>query len=375
MWSGRSPRLHPIDFERNPYTPQNASWPISYPDIEPYYEPAEITLGVRGDKLSGFHAPRKNDLPGSVSSIADLKALLKNIGITLDQTPTSSVSEGPGPVRVSRDLRPQFTESTGATLMSGQTVTALVSGADGQITAARVQSLDRSTTTVAAHNFVITCGALESARLLLLSRSEVFPSGIGNTSGIVGRYFMEHPNVTFRGTAPNDRIINIARSHQFYESFKHRGLGSVILRFWGLGEPRQLIIGATVEMEPLAENRISLADGISDHLGNPGLDLSLRFTGRDNQTLKEVRTLIRDIYGNLGVRDISEGEMSWSHHHLGGCRMGDDPNTSVTNPNLRVHDSPNLYVVGSSVSVTGGASHPTLAITALSHRLADHLTE
>jgi len=83
--------------------------------------------------------------------------------------------------------------------------------------------------------------------------------------------------------------------------------------------------------------------------------------------------LIKRIFTESAAVDIREEEISWQHHHMGTCRTGGDPKTSVVDRNLRVHESSNLYVVGSSVFVTGGASPPTLTIAALSHRLADHI--
>lgn len=76
---------------------------------------------------------------------------------------------------------------------------------------------------------------------------------------------------------------------------------------------------------------------------------------------------------------LQVGRLDWhtypGSHHMSGTRMGDDPNTSVVDTNLRCHDVSNLYVVGSSVYVTAGDANPTLTIVALAHRLADHLRE
>ena len=72
---------------------------------------------------------------------------------------------------------------------------------------------------------------------------------------------------------------------------------------------------------------------------------------------------------------VREAEVAWSRHHQGACRMGTNPRSSVVDRDLRVHESPNLYVCGSEVFSTGGAMQPSLSIAALSLRLADHLTE
>lgn len=404
IWTGRCSRLHPSDFEENAYTPKNASWPITYAEIEPYYEQAERTLGVAGGKLSKYQAPRKSDLPLPAKlDISGLKALLDGVGITVDDSPTSTRVNGSGPLRVAADLVPQFSASRHGTLVSGMTVTRLIPDTTGRIIEAEARSLDGNVNMIRARIFVVACGGIESARLLLLSRSPQFPNGIGNNHDRVGRCFMEHPNVTFSGKIRHtwntiSPDYELGRSHQFYDQFKRQGLGSVILVFiqswvfpdelknWdfrsvagkisnmvGRITQAELRIGATIEMRPSDTNRVTLSSDLKDLFGNPGTDVSISYTDDEIKTLEGVRSLIRKIYADLGAEDVEEMRTSWSHHLMGTCRMGRDPTTSVVDRNLRVHDSPNLYVASSAVFVTGGAAHPTPAITALSHRLADHL--
>ncbi len=379
LWTGRCDRLHPLDFEPNAYTPSGAAWPIRYAELEPYYERAERTLRVRGGRLSEFSPPRQRSFPISTPwwRTFGLNSMLAKIDVALDESPTSRGARGDATMRVDRDLLPELIRSSHAALAPLSTATRLVADETGRVTGVEAMRLDGSTGLVRAHTYILACGAVETARLLLLSRSPHFPDGVGNRSGLVGRGFTEHPNLTFHGRVPGMRALlplEISRSHQFYEAFKREGFGSVLLVFErGRSSGNRLRIGATVEMRPSPENRVTLSEARRDAFRNPGASLHLDLSVDDNRTLDRARELIRSIYGKLGVRDFRERPLSWSHHHIGTCRMGDDPRTSVTDRNLRVHDSPNLYVVGSGVFVTGGASHPTLLITALAHRLAEHL--
>ena len=212
----------------------------------------------------------------------------------------------------------------------------------------------------------------------MLSKSSTFPNGIGNDHDLVGRFFMEHPNLNLFGSIPGMAAVRheLGRCHQFYQEFKQRGLGSIILVVGrSSDEPDTLQISVTFEMQPQAENRIRLEDTRLDIFGNPIATLPLTFSEKDQQTMDAGRTLVNDIFQRLGGSFLREDDLSWSHHHLGTCRMGSDPATSVIDGNLKVHVSPNLYVAGSAGFVTAGASHPTVAITALSHRLAEHLDE
>lgn len=403
-WTGRCSRLHPIDFEVNSYTPEGAEWPFSYAQFEPFYERAERTLRVRGGHLSSFHAPRKSALPLPADlDISGLKTRMHEVGVTIDDSPTSASQSGSGPIRVASDLLPDFARQPNADLVAGATVTRLISNDSGTVSGVEVKDMDRGTHVVRARIFVVACGAVASARLLLLSESENFPYGIGNSHDIVGRFFNAHPNLTFSGKISHDwntlsPNYELGRCHQYYESLKKEGYGSALLVFaqsWVYRDDLQklrdgkfsegtrglaarifrasLRIGATLEMYPQASNRISLVDDRKDYFGNAIANVSLSWSEQDLATLQETRALIRNIYKQLGATNVSESNLSWSGHHIGTCRMGDNPRTSVVNADLQVHDCPNLYVLGSGNFVTGGASHPTLAIVALAHRLSEHL--
>ncbi|HEX7077596.1 MAG TPA: GMC family oxidoreductase [Candidatus Eisenbacteria bacterium] len=380
MWTGRCDRLHPLDFERNAYTPAGAAWPIGYAEMDPYYTRAERTLNVRGGRLSAFSPPRKHGFPHQAEwwRVAGLNSMLGKIGVALDESPVSRGAEGDSTMRVQRDLLPAFTASPLGHLVPLITATRLLTDANGRVTGLETKNLDGQARVLRARAYVVACGGVESPRLLLLSRSERAPEGIGNQSGLVGRCFMEHPNVSFSGKVPGMwqlMPLEISRCHQYYESFKRDGLGSVLLVFKRTRqEPGWLDIGASIEMKSSGTNAVSLAPDRVDALGDPGTRLRFDFSEEDRKTLDRTRTLIRSLYQKLGARDVTEGALDWSHHHMGTCRMGDDPRTSVTDRDLRVHGLQNLYVLGSSVFVTAGASHPTPLIVALAHRLSDHLS-
>jgi glucose dehydrogenase len=417
IWTGRCPRLHPLDFEKNGYTPGDARWPITYDELEPFYEQAERTLRVRGGKLSSYNPPRKENLPlPSDLDITGLKVMMRSIGITVDYSPTSTakrrnslldfmkeIFKGKRSLSVAEDILPNFSVSPYALLLSDRTVTRLIPESFGRITGVEIKTLSGSKRILKAKIFVVACGGIESARLLLLSNSKYYPDGVGNSNDLVGRNFMEHPRITFYGKLCHkwntiSPFYQVGRSYQFYEKFKLQGLGSVRLGFmqaWIFPDDLQqlgcrkslqkfgtiirrivkayLMINATFEMLPSKINRVTLAPDLKDILGNPAADLSLNFSPEDLRTMENVRALIRKIYKDLEAHEVVEADITWPHHHIGTCRMGDNPKTSVVDRDLRVHDCSNLYVIGSSVFVTGGASPPTLTIAALSHRLAGHL--
>jgi choline dehydrogenase-like flavoprotein len=404
FWTGRCERLHPSDFERNPYTPSLNPWPITYAEIEPYYERAENSLRVRGGRLSAYAPPRKKGFPVSATSnISGLKSLMAEAGVTVEESPTATPSKALRFFRVQKEILPGFLASPHGVFVSGATVTRLVPDTDRRIMGAEARALEGDAKIARARIYVVACGGIETPRLLLVSRSEVFPEGIGNTHDRVGRCFNEHAGVNFYGKIRHRRSTiyprhKIGRSHQFYEQYRREGLGSVLpvfiqswifphhlLRYKLLDIPKNamsilgriirptLYIGATIEMYPSDSNRVTLDENVRDCFGNPLPHLKFSYVDKDVSLLDRTRKLILKIYDRLGARDVYEADVTWSRHHISTCRMGDDPKTSVVDRNLRVHESTNLYLCGSEVFVTGSAAPPVLTITALAHRLADHL--
>ncbi|MCA9911755.1 MAG: GMC family oxidoreductase [Anaerolineae bacterium] len=382
IWTGNSPRLYPLDFERNAYTPSDAEWPITYEEIESYYERAEQTLRVRGKPLSNYHAPRRDPnlpIPVPFWNIDGLTELLEPAGFHFEISPRSEgLADDNAPLHTVTDILPFFTDSPNATLISGAVVLRLNVDEEGNIASVDVSDYDGNIKTIQAKAYVVASGGVESARMLLQSQSDVYPNGIGNDNDLVGRFFMEHPNFEITGVLPSAKRIfsyQLRRAHNFYQDYKERGLGSVIF-YSQTDESGVIRLGASLEMEPQAENRVTLLDEVQDGFGNPGINLNLTFSDRDRETITAMLDQAEAALRQIGATEIQRTDQlyGWSHHHMGTCRMGDDPATSVVDANLRVHSTNNCYVLSSAVFVTSGGSHPTLMIAALAHRLAEHLS-
>lgn len=405
FWTGRCERFHPSDFLRHPYTPKENPWPIDYSDLDHFYEMAEKTLRVRGNPTRSQHSPpRLQPLP--ISSNADIKFLSHLIGklhIDVDDSPTATPSKTIRFFKVQREVLPRFLKSPFGFLVAGVTATKLIGGDGNGISGVQLQTLKGDKETARARIFVLACGGIENSRLLLLSKSEQFPTGVGNRSDWVGRGFNEHPAVNFYARIPHSwetlkPTNKIGRTHQFYQTFRSEGLGSILPVFrqaWILphhvmpfrlsGLPRlainalgrfkkaTLYIGATIEQKISDQNRITLSPNQNDVFGNPIAKLNFSFCEEDLHLFDRCRELASSWYNEVGAEDVFEADITWSRHHQGTCRMGTNPNTSVVDSNLKVHESSNLYVCGSDVFVTGGAMQPCLSIVAFAHRLADHL--
>ena len=404
FWTGRCERLAPSDFENHPYTPENNPWPVKYDEMEPYYYQAELLLNVRSGTPSKYAPPRKHPYPLPASTdISFLKDLMNRVGVTVDDSCTATPKRGFRFFKWQKEILPSFIDSKFLTIIQDATVTKLIPNDNGEITSAEVATLEDERKIVKAKIFIVSGGGIESPRILLLSKSDKYPNGIGNYFDRVGRGFNEHPAVNYYGKIPHEwgtikPTNKIARSRQFYETFREEGLGSimpVIRQAWLLPHhmvefklqnighnnampasrftKATLYMGATIEQEILDTNRVTLSEKTKDIFGNPIAHLHFDLSEKDMILLDRCRDLIRGWFNKLGAVQVYEAEVTYSRHHQGTCSMGNDPRYSVVDKNLKVHDTKNLYVCGAEVFTTGGAMQPVLTITALALRLSEHI--
>jgi choline dehydrogenase-like flavoprotein len=135
--------------------------------------------------------------------------------------------------------------------------------------------------------------------------------------------------------------------------------------------PHFMVLGTEGECLPYAENRVELSDEV-DEFGVPRPLVTFNYGDNEKAMREEAHRLGREILEGGGAVEvlISEG----NDHTMGGCRMGDDPSSSVVDRNLRTHDHPNLYLCDASVFVSPGGAQPSQTIMALATRLAEHLS-
>lgn len=382
LWTGNTPRLLPIDFGRNSYTPDGAAWPVTYAQMSPYYDRAEEIFRVSGERGAPHAAPRTQRLRYEhKGGNQESKDLLRRAGVSAFDTFRSKMQNG-GPLRVARDILPQFASASSAAFVQGVTVRKLMGSSPEQIAGVEVSDLEGNHSVLRARIYVLAAGAVEGARRLLLSQSEYFPDGLGNRFDQVGRTFTDHLQRNFTSRLTPDRQLRSAelpqtvRSYQFYESSKREGLGGIAL-ISSLrstdGEDVELMLTGSCELEPHPSNRVTLHESERDVHGDLVAHLHFSATQRDRATGDRMVGIIRDVAGKLNARDLQELPPHWAHHHLGVVRMGNDERTSVVDRDLKVHGVRNAYVLTSGNFVTSGPANPTLLIGAFACRLADHL--
>ncbi|MEF8851227.1 MAG: GMC family oxidoreductase [Haloarculaceae archaeon] len=426
-WIGLVPRYHEKDFEMGSRYGLASDWPIGYADLGPYYAAAERELGVAGATDNPFEPPREEPFPMDAfpPSYADslYGEACEELGIETHSVPHARNSEPyddraacqaygtcdpvcPSGAKYDASVHVAKAEREGARVIDCAPVQRLVHGSDGeQVEAAVYATPDGETHRQTARQFVLAAGAVETPRLLFLSRSEQHPDGLANGSGAVGRYLMEHPFAGTEAVVPTDTRQHqvgfmTSESHQFYDH-ENDTPGSIKLEFmnsagpspvevalgdgsWGddlltgvqLEFGNRAMVGALVEQLPDPTNRVTLDTSRTDDHGNPVPDIAWDVGDHAVATLRRAQAIQEEVI------DEMEGRVTWSsnprdpppaNHPMGTTRMGTDPAESVVDERLRTHDVANLTIASSSVFRTGGAMNPTLTIAALSLKAADHV--
>jgi choline dehydrogenase-like flavoprotein len=262
----------------------------------------------------------------------------------------------------------------------------------------------------AARAVVVCCNGVGTARLLLNSRSTLFPDGLANSSGLVGKNLMLHPNAAVLGVYDEEmqshrgplgealvslEFYETRREHDFVRGVKfgahpfpgvlnqvefHRGLP--FDQLWGpaihdvvASHSRSFFYSGQVDDLPEETNTVTLDPDLTDSDGVPAPRVRYRISDNSRRQLAFLVDRMDEAHEAAGaIRTVRLPLASDQPGHLlGTARMGLDRQTSVVNPDGRAHDVPNLYVADGSVFVTGGAVNPTATIVALAHRLAHHL--
>lgn len=412
-WGGWCRPLDPIDFEAREWIP-DSGWPISFADVEPYYRPACEIVGIEPfdyDPATG-DPPSRRAYP-----IGDGEVF---------RTDVFHFSRA----RFGTLYREELERSERITVYLHANVVNLRPNADGTALAGvDCSRLDGTKFEARAKAYVLATGGIENARLLLAS-VDGHPDGVGNAHGVVGRYFMDHMDVTVGALVLSSpqRHMNLYRIKKDAR-FKHRRVGVLSLRDsalrkhrllnaclrvdeWlkmeDLDEPSRQIAAATIgldrleafskddktyflstlrlaaEQAPTRESRVVLADQ-RDALGMRRVRVEWKPTATDHESVKTTLGLlgaelgrtscgrVRDQMAPAEDPDWAQIDLRVCKHHIGTTRMHQDPKRGVTDANGRVHGVENLYVAGSSVFTTSGYANPTLTIVALALRMAEHL--
>lgn len=413
-FNGQSRPLGVVDFEPASWRPGHA-WPIEHDQLDQHIPAAMELLGLAPgswDAADWFDDLPPTTLPGTPGFETVLfQARAASMGATHRQT---------------------LAASDRCTVVFGANATNVVLDPDAtRVDAIELATLSGSQFTLVADAYVVATGGIESARLLLASDGQV-AGGVGNSSGLVGRYFADHPSTPPMRLVRSPGSSWLLPDRQVPASFGDvlvmaqlgiddntqtlLGLPGFHLRTWSYPEsvaesatgqaalsgPASSEAAVAALMDPLGpppdmasrmaigfdtipnpDSRVVLNDSVRNELGERTAEVQWRFTADDEANMAAVVELVARQLAVLGVGrlDTVAPQGTWAdsvegqHHHMGTLRMSASPSNGVVDPNLRSHDIANLFASGSSVFPTYGHVNPTLNIVALSLRLGDYLAD
>jgi choline dehydrogenase-like flavoprotein len=408
------------------------AWPISYDELEPYYTMAENLYQVHGNRGEDpteppastpypwpavSHEPRIQQLSDDFEQ-AGLKPFHVPVGVMLDErSPQKSrcircnTCDGfPCLVYAKSDSQvvcvDEAIKQSNVTLVTNSLVKRLETDASGREVKSVVVERNGVEQRYSGDLVVVSCGAINSAALLLRSASDKHPRGLANSSDVVGRHYMGHVNSVLMAISkcPNPTIFQKTLGvNDFYFGADDWKYPMGHISFVGKLDAATLRAGApaiapnftlelmathsldfwlTSEDLPDPDNRVSL-----DRSGN----IVLSYTPNNNVAHDRLKAKLQaamkqqkcKIHGNdchqgLFARNLYLGQkipLAGVAHQNGTIRFGHDPRTSVLDANCKAHDLENLYVVDGSFFPSSAAVNPALTIMANALRVGDHLLE
>lgn len=443
MWGRHSYRWSDLDFEANKRDGHGVDWPVRYKDIAPWYERVERYIGVSGEALN---LPQ---LPDSVfEPMMELNCLEQHVrdkvaehfdGRTITAGRVAHINsdkrfEGNGRVRCqfrNRCIRGcpfgAYFSSLSSTLPAAEATGNMTLRPDAIVhqiiydpitkKASGVKVIDRVTKETyefRAKVIFLCASAIASTAILMQSKSDRFPNGLGNDSDQLGRNIMDHHlNVGasgkydgfrdkyYKGRKPNGvyipRFRNIggnSNTDKFLRGYGYQGgasrsnweeaiaevshgasLKEAILKpgGWNFG------IGGFGEVLPYQENRMTLNYNKLDQWGLPTVTFNAELRDNEWKMREDMKEQAVAMLTKAGLRDVkphdNPGALGLGIHEMGTARMGRDRKTSVLNGYNQIHDCKNVYVTDGAFMTSAACVNPSLTYMAFTARAANHAAQ
>ena len=437
MWGRQSYRWSDLDFEANAKDGFGVDWPIRYKDIESWYDYVEEFAGISGSKDGLPQLPDGKFLPPMPMNCLEqhvAKRIKENFPermMTIGRVANlSQAHNNRGPCQYrNRCIR----GCPYGAYFSSNAATLPVAYATGNLTlrpfsivnqiifdketqkATGVRIIDAETNEVIEYyaKIIFLCAsAIGSTFIMLNSKSDRFPNGLGNDSGELGHNLMDHHFRTgaagvydgfgdkyYKGRRPNGiyipRFRNIDRAttqQNFLRGYGYQGGASREswtrsvreLSHFGADMKMELIepgpwrigLGAFGECLPYHENKMYLNEEVRDKWGQPTVTFDAEFKENEEEMRKDMRIAGAEMLEAAGLKDVTMFDRkSWPGlgiHEMGTARMGKDPKTSVLNNWNQVHAVKNVFVTDGACMTSASCVNPSLTYMALTARACDY---
>jgi choline dehydrogenase-like flavoprotein len=437
-WARESYRYSDYEFKAASRDGYGEDWPISYKELEPYYDKVESFIGVSGSREGLEQMPDGKFLPPmnlSCGSLLAKKIIEEKFGwrVMPDRVANLTVPLNGRPAchYCNECQRGCFTASyfnsptvtlpaawrTGRlTLVSDAVVSHILTNDEGRATGVHyIERTSHKHREAHAKIVVLAASALESTRILLNSTPRRFPNGVGNSRGVLGHYLMDHftlegaggimPSLKAAQREPtgnpcgfliakytnvgSSRNKNFLRGYRFDgdgsqelygHAFSTPGFGSEFRRKVRQESPYYFGMMAQGECLPRYDNYVTLDPQKKDAWGIPVLHIQASYGENEHAMAKYMRQDVLEILDAMKLENPKPPRADLSLfgkniHECGTARMGNDPRTSVVNRFNQIHDVKNVFVTDGASFVTQGCYEPTLTIMAISARAADYIGE
>lgn len=433
-WNAVTLRFSEDDFREGVHGLE-PDWPLSYQDLAPFYSYVETTIGVCGTR-EGLPQMPDGEFYGPPPRMRCAERVGQRVGRSLNipvipvrkAMLVGQAREGRMPCHYcghcmqgcevgaiftsTNTLIPAARRTGRLTLRSGMLAREIEVDRDGRASA--VHFVDRHTgrhDAVRASVVVVACGAIETPRLLLNSRSPRFPGGLANGNDLVGRYLHGHTILTMYGYVSalmGRAVVNDdgATDHATIARFNHLraprgyvggfmaqlqyadpmyphharrvpGFGAAFKQRVRALQPALLQMGGFGKVVARPENRVLVDAAQTDRHGIPIPVVQFSYSDNDRALWRDMSGALEEIYQKAGTELFFKDQQmnGFASHEVGTCRMGADPATSVLTPFNQAHEVPNLFVVDGSAFVSFPEKNPTLTIMALAVRASRHIVE
>ncbi|MEP5341209.1 MAG: GMC family oxidoreductase [Algibacter sp.] len=442
MWGRHSYRLSNLDFEANKKDGHGVDWPIRYKDVDPWYSYVEEYIGVCGENIGlpqlpdGIFSPPmefncvETHLQEKIAEYYDDRVLTHGriAHITGDKTHEGRskcqfrnrcIRGCPfGAYFSSNSSTLPAAERTGNMTLRPNSIVHEIIYDDTLKKATGVRVIDTETKEKLIFNAkIIFCcaSAIASTSILLQSKSERFPNGLGNDSGELGHNIMDHhlgagasgkisgfDDTYFKGRAPGriylPRFRNLgdneseqkdfirgygyqggASRNDYYEPITELAYGKELKeRILKPGDWR-MGLGGFGECLPNHDNKMTLDYNKLDAWGLPTITFDAEWKANEYAMRKDMIAQAVEMLEKAGFTDITERDSIAAPgigiHEMGTARMGRDPKTSVLNKHNQLHHVSNVYVTDGACMTSSGCTNPSLTYMALTARAANHAAQ
>lgn len=440
LWARWTQRWSDLDFEANARDGIAVDWPIRYKDIAPWYSYVEKFAGISGNRDGIPHLPDGEFLPpfemncmesfmkeqieskyperhliiSRTANLSQAQKIHQSVGRTNCQARSLCSRGCPyGGYFSSNSATLPAAKATGRLTLKPDSVVHSIIYDEQKKRASGVRVIDANTremTEYYAHIIFVNASTLNSTLILLNSTSNRFPNGLGNDSGVLGHYLMDH---NYRGRSegmyeglqdkyyygrrptgvylPRFRNVGNDKQKDFVRGYAYACFGS--RSGWGRGmgdngfgaefkeslaQPGVWYFGMTGmgEMLPHLDNKVTLNHDKLDTWGMPTLNIDCTYGPNEEAMTKDILNSASEMLERAGLQDIDMTDTRQAPglaiHEMGTARMGRDPKTSILNQWNQMHTVPNVFVTDGACMTSSACQNPSLTYMALTARACDY---